>query len=53
VSVFLLVEVAEDEASQVEAFIGSTGGVESVAVHNEGPGFACCCKNCPWGGDHG
>jgi hypothetical protein len=52
-AVYLLVAVDEAEATQVEAFIGSVGGVEMVSVHGEGPGFSCCCQNCPWGGNHG
>jgi hypothetical protein len=50
---FLLVQVDEAEATQVEAFIRSVGGVEMVSVHGEGPGYTCCCTNCPWGGNHG
>ena len=45
----LLVVVAEaSEAAQIEAFIRSIGGVESVEVHGKG----CCCQNCPWRGNH-
>jgi hypothetical protein len=50
---YLLVEVDDAEATQVEAFIGSIGGVTAVGVHNEGPGWGCCCKNCPWNRNHG
>lgn len=50
---YLLVQVDDAEATQVEAFIGSVGGVEAVEVHHEGPGPGCCCQNCPWGGNHG
>jgi hypothetical protein len=46
---YLLVEVDDAEASQVEAFIGSIGSVKAVEVHGDG----CCCKNCPWDGNHG
>lgn len=50
---FLLVQVDDRESAAVEAFIGTVGGVTTVEVHNEGPGRACCCQNCPWGGNHG
>jgi hypothetical protein len=38
----------DEEAAEVEAFIASIRGVDMVSDHGEG----CCCKNCPWGGDH-
>jgi hypothetical protein len=46
---YLLVAVDDAEAAQVEAFIGSIGGVTTVEVHGDG----CCCKHCPWDGNHG
>jgi hypothetical protein len=46
---YLLVAVDDAEAAQVEAFIGSIGGVMTVEVHGDG----CCCKHCPWYGNHG
>ena len=46
----LLVVVADPaEAKQIEAFIRSIGGVESVEVHGEG----CCCQDRLQRGDHG
>jgi hypothetical protein len=50
---YLLVAVDDGEAGEIEAFIATIGGVVSVDVHNEGPGPACCCKNCTRGGNHG
>jgi hypothetical protein len=50
---FLLVEVSRDWAARDEKLLaeGRTEllGVVSVSVHGGG----CCCKNCPWDGDHG
>jgi hypothetical protein len=50
-SEFLLVEVdgESEDSNELEAYLYSLGNVISVSVH--GPG--CCCKNCPWDGNHG
>lgn len=47
----LVVQVSEEEASEVGAFIATVGGVISVEAHGEDG--HCCCKNCPWNGNHG
>lgn len=45
----LLVEVSEPLAEEVAAYLaGHVNGVVSVSEHGSG----CCCKNCPWNGDH-
>jgi hypothetical protein len=46
---YLLVEVSEVLAEDVAECLPRVNGVLSVTEHEPG----CCCKNCPWGGDHG
>ena len=48
-SAYLLVQVDDKFADDTEYLLARMNGVEQVHVH--GPG--CCCKNCPWKGDHG
>jgi hypothetical protein len=50
VSRFILVETAsEAEAAAVTDILAIAPGVITVCDHGDG----CCCKNCPWDGDHG
>lgn len=46
---YLLVEVSDLVAEQFLDDMTGYPGVADVTEH--GPG--CCCKNCPWQGDHG
>lgn len=47
---YLLVQV--DDESESRYVIEALGDMEHVVtVIDHGPG--CCCKNCPWSGDHG
>lgn len=46
---YLLVGVEEWAEDNVTVYLDVTAGVRTVDVH--GPG--CCCKNCPWNGNHG
>jgi len=45
----LAVEVDDRLAAEVMAYLQSVNGVEMVYEHGNG----CCCKNCPWRGNHG
>ena len=47
---FLVVEVDDRLAEDISYYLArSVNGITAVTEH--GPG--CCCKNCPWGGNHG
>jgi hypothetical protein len=46
---YVLVEVDSGTLGQLYDDLAAYPGVGEVTEH--GPG--CCCKNCPWGGDHG
>lgn len=45
----LAVEVDDQLAADVIACLQSVNGVRMAYEHGNG----CCCKNCPWQGDHG
>lgn len=47
---YLLVGVADDWVATAERGLPDLPGIESATVH--GPEGSCCCKNCPWDGDH-
>lgn len=47
--VYLLVQVDEGATDQLFDDLASYPGVVSVEEHGEG----CCCKHCPWAGNHG
>ena len=46
---FMLVEVDADKTAELSQLLVNRPYVQSVTVHGKG----CCCKNCPWNGDHG
>jgi len=46
---YLLVEVEQDWARHTMDRLPELAGITDVTVHGKG----CCCKNCPWGGNHG
>lgn len=49
-SLYLLVEADDRLGDDVYAYLSQgVNGIVSVTEHGSG----CCCKNCPWGGDHG
>ena len=48
-SAFMLVEVDEEKYLEVQEMLLALGIVRSCTEHQKG----CCCKNCPWRGDHG
>jgi len=45
----LLVEVDADKTAELSLLLVNRPYVQSVTDHGKG----CCCKNCPWNGDHG
>jgi hypothetical protein len=49
VTSYLLVQVDDRVAADTAYLLERQDGITSVTVHSPG----CCCKNCPWGGDHG
>jgi hypothetical protein len=46
---YLLVQVDYEESGSLSERIAGLHGVLEVTGHDEG----CCCKNCPWNGNHG
>jgi hypothetical protein len=49
---WLLVKVDDRMAGEVYSYLAAPGLVNGIAeVTDHGGG--CCCKNCPWRGDHG
>lgn len=49
---YLLVKVDDRMAGEFCSYLSAAGpasGIAEVTDHGSG----CCCKNCPWGGDHG
>lgn len=49
---YLLVKVDDRMAGEVGSYLaaGLVNGIAEVTDHGGG---GCCCKNCPWGGNHG
>lgn len=46
---YLLVTVDGDKLDQLHDDLEKYPGVTDVSDHGGG----CCCKNCPWDGNHG